>query len=63
MFAFYILPFDTPGLELTPFAALSIAAIPSINHPVRDRCLHLEPEDFSMRTTIFIPFLLVLKVS
>jgi hypothetical protein len=63
MFAFYLLPFDTPGLQLTPFAVRSFAAIPSIDDPVPDRCLHLKPEDFSMRTTIFIPFLLVLEVS
>ena len=46
--AFYLLPFDTPGLELTPLAPLSIAAIPPINDPIRDRVLHLEPKDFSM---------------
>jgi hypothetical protein len=63
MFALYLLPFDTPSLELTPLAPLSIAAIPSIDDPVCDRCLYLEPKDFSMRTTIFVPFLLVLKVS
>ena len=43
--AFHLLPFDAPGLELTPFATLSITVIPSINNPVRDRCLDLEPTD------------------
>src|SRR5512136_1505926 len=63
IFAFYLLSFDTLGPQLTPLAALPLATIPSIDDPIRDRGLHLEPEDFSMRTTIFIPFLLVLKVS
>ena len=63
IFAFYLLSFDTSGPQFTPLAALSIAVIPFIDDAVRNHCLHLEPEDFSMRTTLFIPFLLVLKVS
>ena len=61
--AFRLVPPDAPGLKLTPLAPLSIVTIPSIYDPVIDRFFHLKPKDSPLRTTIFIPFLLVLKIT
>src|SRR5512137_971200 len=60
---FRLLPLDASGLELTSLTAFFLIAIPSINDTVCDRSLHLEPKDSPFRTKIFIPLLLVSKVS
>jgi hypothetical protein len=61
--AFRLVPPDAPGLKLTPLAPLFVFTIPSIYDLVIDGFFHLKPKNIPLRTTIFIPLLMVLKVS